>query len=127
LSGLGAPARPHFKTLGGEVDIEGVRFLRAFLLAFFGSLAWFIWAAADETSGSCFGSSHYVPSAATTLAIVVAAQVAIEAVIWSSGGGRTSERRAMSYIASGAIATAGLMAAGLLIGGFFAEVIGCSA
>jgi hypothetical protein len=74
-------------------------FLRASLFAFFGALGWFIWAVESETSRSCFSSSHYVPSAAIALSVVVALQVALEAVLQSSGVGSPVQRRSIDHLA----------------------------
>jgi hypothetical protein len=110
------------------VDNEAVRFTRAVLIAFVGALGWFIWAAAGQTNSSCFGSSHYVPSAAIALGVVVGLEVALEVFIWSFGQGPPVWRQECFYVVvGGAVATAVLTAVGLLIGEFFAGVVGCSA
>jgi hypothetical protein len=93
--------------------------VRAFVAAFLGSLAWFIWAETQQTSGSCYTDAHYVPSAAIALGVVVAATVSSR---WPWRGRPTLR----SLVCEG-VAAAIWSAAGLLIAIFFAAATGCSA
>lgn len=92
--------------------------VRAFLAAFLGSLGWFIWAATQQTSSSCYDDSHYVPSAVVALVTLVALTVASR---------RPWREQSVSLLVGQGVATTVWTAFGLSIAIFFAAAIGCSA
>jgi hypothetical protein len=92
--------------------------VRAFLIAFLGCLGWFIWAETHQTNGSCYDWSHYLPSAAITLAVIVALTVASR---------RSWRGRSASTLVGEGVAGAGWAALGLLVAIFFAAATSCSA
>jgi hypothetical protein len=104
-----------------------VVFLRAFLLAFFGALGWFVWAAAHETSSSCFRGGHYLPSAAIAFAVIIALEVALDASHRSPRGDTSREPPTPAQLAGGAATTAVLLLFALGIAITFAAAVGCSA
>jgi hypothetical protein len=92
--------------------------VRAFLAAFLGSLGWFVWAESQQTNGSCYHTSHYVPSAAITFGVIIALTVA----------SRRPWRGQSAVLSLGlGVATAAWTTLGLSIAIFFAGVTGCSA
>ncbi len=90
---------------------------RAFLIAFTAALGWFAWALASETNRSCFGASHYVPSAAAALAVVVVVQAALDARSARRADDCPDATPRVEFLARGALAAALLVTAGLLAGG----------
>jgi hypothetical protein len=98
--------------------LAGIASVRAFLAAFLGSLGWFIWAETQQTNGSCYHTSHYVPSVAITFGVIIALTVA----------SRRPWRGQSAALSLGlGVATAAWTALGLSVAIFFAGVTGCSA
>jgi hypothetical protein len=92
--------------------------VRAFLTALLGSLAWFIWAATQQTNGSCYGTSHYVPSAVTTLVVMILLTVASR---------RPWHQTSTALLIGQAVATAAWSALGLSLAIWLSAAISCSA
>ena len=90
----------------------------AFLAAFLGSLGWFIWAGTQRTDGSCYDTSHYVPSATMMLVAVVLLTIARR---------RPRHRPSKPPLLGQAVATTAWTVLGLSLAVWLAAAISCSA
>jgi hypothetical protein len=98
--------------------LAGLTSVRAFLVGFLASLAWFIWTATRQTSSSCGNGPDYVQSAAITFLVIIAVIVV-----------RRRPRRGQTVwpLLGEVVATSAWTALGLSVAIFFAAVSGCSA
>jgi hypothetical protein len=92
------------------------------LFAFLGALAWYLLTTAGQSTGACFGFSHYVPSAALAFVAITGLDVAAEAFAVS----RTEGPRLRLSLAWRGATAACLTAIGLAAAVFFAAVVSCS-
>jgi hypothetical protein len=98
--------------------LSGLASVRAFLAAFLGSLGWFIWAEMQQTNGSCYHSSHYLPSAVITFGVIIAMTV---------GSRQPWRGQPAALLVGQGVAAAAWAAFGLLVAIFAAGATGCSA
>jgi hypothetical protein len=98
--------------------LAGLASIRAFLAAFLGSLGWFIWSETQGTSGSCYPTSHYLPSDVVTFSTIIALTITSR---------RPWRARSPSLLVAEGIAAAAWAALGLLVATVFALAAHCSA
>jgi hypothetical protein len=98
--------------------LAGLASLRAFLLAFIGSLGWLIWSATQETSSSCYSTPHYLLSDGITFAVIILLTVASR---------RPWRERSTPLLIGEGLAAAGWSGLGLFIVTFLALAASCSA
>jgi hypothetical protein len=98
-------------------DTSDVISIRGVFAAFFGAFAWYVWTVEHQTRSACYSGSHYLPSVAIALAVIVGLVVASR---------RPWQRPSVPTLLREAVTTALLTVIALLAAGFFAAVVSCS-